>query len=172
MQGLTRNNNLSDLADPIKARANLGLADLDYRRIKGLWSIANLNNLCFQRIARSSSNFQVQLNTIGTALAGVSPSAYASRSGDTLTGTWTNVGLISAGSIMIGGSLATPSSDPLFLPSAGSTRIASTKSLSLNYGLNTSALISEGNVVQSKLKVVAATVPILVSGVTYKVETT
>ena len=38
MRGLARKNNLADLPDPLQARRNLGLADADYNRIRGLFT--------------------------------------------------------------------------------------------------------------------------------------
>lgn len=172
MQGLAQKNNLSDLLSPVQARANLGLADADYKRVKGLYAVAGLSNLCFQRIAGATGNFQAQLNAANSVLAGVDLSLYALRSGDVLTGVWSNAGFITAGSVVMGGVAATPASDPLFSKSAGSLRISALSSMTLGYGLNTSAILSEGNIAASTLKQMASTMPISVSGTTYRIETT
>jgi hypothetical protein len=112
--GLVRKNNLSDLPSPEQARINLGLATADYNRIRGLYASAGVSNVDVQRIAGSLGNYQGQINSLNSTTSGVNATLYANKAGDTLTGTWTNTGRISAIRIRQSGTTPTPSSDALF----------------------------------------------------------
>lgn len=169
-RGLARKNNLGDLTDPQKALANLGLAVADYNRIRGLYAVG-LTNTAIQRIASSTSNFQSQINSMNSVLSGIDPGLYANRTGDTLTGTWTNIGTISAQSFVSGGTL-NPSNDALFVCGPRSARIAALFSIELPNGLYVRELVSEGNAIQSTEKPTASSMPLVVSGTTYRIETT
>lgn len=172
MRGLARQNNLSDLENPIQARINLGLATADYNRIRGLYAVAGLSNLSLQRIAGSTSNFQSQINAVSTTLAGIDANLYANKSGDTLTGTWTNSGSIQAGSFVVGGSTLTPSTDSLFTQTSGSLALSANQAITMGYGLTVYGLVASGTVTASAQKTLANTLPVTINGLTYRLETT
>lgn len=172
MRGLARNNNLSDLTNPIQARTNLGLSTADYNRIQGLWAVSGFSNLRLQRIAGSTGNYQNQINYANTTLAGINTALYANRSGDTLTGTWSNTGRITAGSLVVNGVTLSPSTDSLFTQNSGSFNLSATQFISMSSGLTVDGLVSDGAVTVSTLKPIANALTISINGVPYKLETT
>ena len=113
-RGLVRKNNLSDLPSAEQARVNLGLATADYNRIRGLYTSAGVSHLDVQRIAGSTGNFQLQINVLAPAASGVVFVPYVARSGDTISGVWTNTGYIQPGSLVASGVTLSGSSDSLF----------------------------------------------------------
>jgi hypothetical protein len=170
-RGLVRKNNLSDLPDPAQARRNLGLADADYNRIRGLYSSAGVSNVDVQRIAGSTGNYQAQINSINATVSGIVPDLYANKTGDTLTGSWTNTGRISAVSIRQSGVTPTPSADALFTHDyQGGQFQLNTATMVANSGLTVENFVDGGGVVFASGVVTNKLVPISIGGVPYFLE--
>ena len=170
-RGLVRKNNLSDLPSAEQARINLGLATADYNRIRGLFTSAGVSNVDVQRIARSTSNFQGQINGLTTTLSGIIPSLYVSRSGDTISGSWSNTGYIQPGSLVQSGVTLSGSSDSLFtLTVSGLSYALSTSTLTTNAGLTVQGLKDNGGVIFASGVVVNKRVPININGRPYFLE--
>lgn len=170
-RGLVRKNNLSDLPSPEQARINLGLATEDYNRIRGLFTSAGVSNVDVQRIAGSTSNFQLQIDGLTTTLSGIIPSLYVTRSGDTVSGTWTNTGYIQPSSLVQSGVTLSGSSDSLFtLTVSGLSFALSTSTLTMNSGVTIQGLKDNGSVVFASGVVANKLVPISINGVPYFLE--
>lgn len=170
-KGLVRKNNLSDLENAEQARFNLGLASADYNRIRGLYTSAGVSNVDVQRIARSTSNFQQQIDSLNASLSGIVPSLYVSRSGDTITSGWTNQGYIQPGSLIQSGTTLSGSSDSLFtLTVSGLSYSLSTSALVCNLGLTVQSLVDNGSVVFASGVVVNKRVPVRINGRSYFLE--
>lgn len=170
-RGLVRKNNLSDLPSPEQARINLGLATADYNRIRGLFTSAGVSNVDVQRIAGSTSNFQLQIDGLTTTLSGIVPSFYVTRSGDTVSGTWTNTGYIQPGSLVQSGVTLSGSSDSLFtLTVSGLSFALSTSTLTMNSGVTVQGLKDNGSVIFASGVVANKLVPININGVPYFLE--
>jgi hypothetical protein len=170
-RGLVRKNNLSDLPSAEQARINLGLATADYNRIRGLFTSAGVSNVDVQRIARSTSNFQGQINGLTTTLSGIVPSLYVSRSGDTISGSWANTGYTQPGSLVQSGVTLGGSSDSLFtLTVSGLSYALSTSTLTTNAGLTVQGLKDNGGVIFASGVVVNKRVPININGRPYFLE--
>jgi hypothetical protein len=170
-RGLVRKNNLSDLPDAIQARTNLGLATADYNRIRGLFTSAGVSNVDVQRIARSASNFQQQINSIAATVSGIAPSLYVDRTGDSITGEWNNIGRMSAVSIRQSGTTPAPSSDALFTHEyqEGNFRLT-TSTVTINTGLTVENLVDGGSMVLGSGITPNARVPISIGGVPFFLE--
>ena len=170
-RGLVRKNNLSDLENAEQARINLGLASADYNRIRGLYTSAGVSNVDVQRIARSTSNFQQQIDSLSASLSGIVPSLYVTRSGDTITSGWTNQGYIQPGSLIQSGVTLGGSSDSLFtLTVSGLSYSLSTSALVCNLGLTVQGLVDNGSVVFASGIVPNKRVPIRINGRSYFLE--
>jgi len=170
-RGLVRKNNFSDLPSAEQARINLGLATADYNRIRGLFTSAGVSNVDVQRIAGSTSNFQGQINGLTATLSGIIPSLYVSRSGDTISGSWTNTGYIQPGSLVQSGVTLSGSSDSLFtLTVSGLSYALSTSTLTTNAGLTVQGLRDNGGVIFASGVVVNKRVPININGRPYFLE--
>ena len=170
-KGLVRKNNLSDLDSPEQARINLGLATDDYNRIRGLYTSAGVSNLDVQRIARSTGNFQQQINSLNASLSGIVPSLYVALSGDTIASGWTNRGYIQPGSLVQSGTTLSGSSDSLFtLTVSGLSYSLSTSSLVCNLGLTVQGLVDNGNAAFASGVVADRLVPVSINGVPYFLE--
>jgi len=171
IKGLVRKNNLSDLESPEQARINLGLLTDDYNRIKGLYASAGVSNLEIQRIANSQGNYQTQIDSINTTINSIVPAAYANVSGDTISGTWTNVGQLGAFSVLVSGSPPTASSDSLFThETAGGQFRLTTTTLIANKGLTVERLIASGNTVVASGVVVGKRIPITINNIPFFIE--
>lgn len=170
-RGLVRKNNFSDLDNAEQARINLGLATADYNRIRGLYTSAGISNIDVQRIAGSTGNYQNQLNSLNGTISGIDANLYANKIGDTLTGTWTNAGRISAVSIRQSGTTPTASSDALFTHDyqAGQFQLNAT-SMVANSGLTVEIFVDGGGVVFASGVVPNKLVPIKIGGVPYFLE--
>ena len=169
-RGLVRKNNLSDLPSPEQARINLGLATADYNRIKGLYASAELTPQEIIYIANSSSNFQTQINSLSSVLSGITPALYAERSGDTLTGTWSNIGLIRANSFSTSGTIS-PSIDNLFVHDYQNGNFELTTAvLVANSGITVEQIIDAGNVIMASGVTTNLLVPVKIRGVQYFLE--
>jgi hypothetical protein len=170
-QGLVRKNNLSDLLSPEQARTNLGLATADYERIRGLYTSAGVSNVDVQRLAGSSSNYQQQILSINSIISGIPSSLYVSRSGDTISGEWNNVGSMGAVSVLISGSTISGSSDALFASdfAGGEFRITTT-TLIANSGLTVQRFVDSGNVITATGVVVDTEIPVMINGVQFFIE--
>jgi hypothetical protein len=170
-RGLVRKNNLSDLPSPEQARTNLGLATADYNRIRGLYTSAGVSNVDVQRIARSTGNFQQQINSLNASLSGIVPSLYVALSGDTIASGWTNRGYIQPGNLVQSGTTLSGSSDSLFtLTVAGLSYNLSTSSLVCDLGLTIQGLADNGNVAFASGVVADRLVPVSINGVPYFLE--
>ena len=170
-RGLVRKNNLSDLENAEQARINLGLASADYNRIRGLYTSAGVSNVDVQRSARSTSNFQQQIDSLNASLSGIVPSSYVTRSGDTIASGWTNQGYIQPGSLIQSGVTLSGSSDSLFtLTVSGLSYSLSTSSLVCNLGLTVQSLVDNGSVVFASGVVANKRVPISINGRPYFLE--
>jgi hypothetical protein len=170
-RGLVRKNNLSDLENAEQARINLGLASADYNRIRGLYTSAGVSNVDVQRIARSTSNFQQQIDSLNASLSGIVPSLYVTRSGDTITSGWTNQGYIQPGRLVQSGTTLSGSSDSLFtLTVAGLSYSLSTSTLVCNLGLTVQGLTDNGNVIFASGVVANRRIPVRINGVPYFLE--
>jgi hypothetical protein len=170
-RGLVRTNNLSDLPDPIQARTNLGLATADYNRIRGLFASAGVSNVDVQRIAGSTSNFQQQINSISATVSGIDLSLYVDRTGDTITGEWTNIGRISAVSILQSGTTPSPSSDALFTHEyqEGNFRLT-TSTVNFAQGLTVEQFVDRGSVVLGSGISPDTLIPISIGGISFFLE--
>jgi hypothetical protein len=170
-RGLVRNNNLSDLPNPIQARANLGLATADYNRIRGLFTSAGVSNIDVQRLAGSTSNFQQQINSINATISGIVPSLYVDRTGDSITGEWTNIGRMSAVFIRQSGTTPSPSTDALFTHEyqEGNFRLTAS-TLTINTGLTVENFVDGGSMVLGSGITPNARVPISIRGVPFFLE--
>jgi hypothetical protein len=170
-RGLVRKNNLSDLPDPVQARTNLGLATADYNRIRGLFTSAGVSNVDVQRIARSTSNFQQQINSISATISGINLSLYVDRTGDSITGEWNNVGRMSAVSIRQSGTTPSPSSDALFTHDyqGGNFRLTAS-TVTINTGLTVENFVDGGSMVLASGITPNARVPISIGGVPFFLE--
>lgn len=171
-RGLVRKNNLSDLTDPVQARVNLGLQTPDYRRIRGLFLSSGVSNLDVQKIANSSSNFQAQINSSTALLVTITPALYANKAGDTLSGTWTNIGKIGASGIVVSGITLSGSSDALFSRSLplSSLQLETASGVVMPSGLAINNLASSGNTVIESGKTAGSYLNLQVKGVPYRVE--
>lgn len=170
-KGLVRNNNLSDLENAEQARINLGLATADYNRIRGLYASAGVSNVDVQRIAGSTGNYQNQLDSLNSTISGIDASLYANKTGDTLTGTWTNTGRISAVIVRQSGVTPSPSSDALFTHDyQGGQFQLNAATIVVNSGITVENFIDSGNVVFASGVVTNKLVPIMIGGVPYFLE--
>jgi len=170
-RGLVRNNNLSDLPSPEQARINLGLSNEDYDAIKGLYIGIGLRASDVQRIARSASNYQLQVDVTSATLSGIVASDFVANAGDTITGTWTNTGFIQSTAVIQSGSTLAASSDALFtLSASGLSYSLSTASLTMASGLTVQALRDNGSVVFASGVVTNKLVPIKIRDVQFFVE--
>jgi hypothetical protein len=171
-RGLVRKNNLSDLLDPIQARVNLGLQTPDYRRIRGLFLSSGVSNVEVQRIANSSSNFQAQIDASTAILATITPALYADKTGDTLTGTWTNQGKIGASGLVVSGAVLSGSIDSLFSRSSplSSLQLETASGVTMPSGLRLNNLVGSGNISVESGKTIANYMSIEVAGVPYRLE--
>ena len=170
-RGLVRKNNLSDLTSATQARINLGLATADYNRIRGLYTSAEVSHVDVQRIAGSISNYQDQINNINAIVSSINPSLYANRLGDSLSGTWTNIGRIGAINITVSGSVPSASTDALFVHDyQGGMFELTTTSIDAPSGLTVEAISDGGGVVFASGVVTDRLVPISIGGVPYFLE--
>jgi hypothetical protein len=170
-RGLVRKNNLSDLSSSEQARTNLGLTTADYNRIRGLFTSAGVSNVDVQRIASSTGNFQQQIDGLTITLSGIVPSLYVSRSGDTVSGTWTNTGYIQPSRLVQSGVILGSSSDALFtLSVSGLSYALSTSTLTMNSGLTVQGLRDNGGVVFASGVVANKLVPMQINGRPYFLE--
>lgn len=170
-KGLVRKNNLSDLESAEQARINLGLANADYDRIRGLYTSAGVSNFDIQCLARSTGNYQAQINSINATLGGIVPSAYANVSGDTISGTWSNVGAMGAVSVLVSGSTISASSDALFVHDSGGGQFRlTTTTLIASNGLTVERLVDNGNVVVASGVIAGKRIPVMINGVPFFLE--
>jgi hypothetical protein len=96
---------------------------------------------------------------------------YVSRSGDTVSGTWTNIGYIQPGSLVQSGVTLSGSSDALFtLSVSGLSYALSTSTLTMNSGLTVQGLRDNGGVVFASGVVANKLVPMRINGVPYFLE--
>jgi len=170
-RGLVRKNNLSDLPSAEQARTNLGLATADYNRIRGLYASAGVSNFEVQRIAGSTGNYQQQINTINATVSGIIPALYADRAGDSLSGTWTNIGRISAINIRQSGTTPAESTDALFAHDyqGGEFRL-STSTMVAPSGLTVENISDGGGVVLGSGITTNKLVPITIGSIPYFLE--
>lgn len=170
-RGLVRKNNLSDLPSAEQARINLGLATADYNRIRGLYTSAGVSHLDVQRIAGSTSNFQLQIDGLAPAASGVVFVPYVARSGDTVSGVWTNTGYIQPGSLVASGVTLSGSFDSLFaLTVSGLSFALSTSTLTMNSGLTIQGLKDNGGAVLASGVVANKLIPVRINGRPYFLE--
>jgi hypothetical protein len=170
-RGLVRNNNLSDLPSVEQARINLGLATVDLNRIRGLFSSAGVLPSDVQRIAGSTANYQQQVNSINTTISGIVPALYVEKTGDFISGAWTNTGVMSAVSVLISGSTPQASSDALFVHDyqAGQFELT-TATMTAASGLTVETVVDRGGVVFASGVVTNKLVPLKIGGVQFFLE--
>ena len=170
-KGLVRKNNLSDLPSPEQARINLGLATADYNRIRGLYSSAGVSNYDVQRIADSTGNYQQQIDAINATVSGITPALYADKAGDTISGVWTNIGLISAIDIRVSGITPQSSNDSLFVYDYQQSDFRlTTSAMVAPLGLTVEAIGDGGGVVFASGVLTNKLVPIMIAGVQFFLE--
>ena len=171
-RGLVKTNNLSDLQHAEQARINLGLATNDYLAIKGLFISSGVSNLDIQKIANSTSNFQGQIDSAITLLATIDPSLYANKTGDTLTGTWSNQGAIGASGIIASGITLSGSSDALFSRSSplSSLGLETLSGVTIASGISVNNLTASGNIITTSGIVATSNMRIQVNGVNFRIE--
>ena len=170
-RGLVRKNNLSDLPSPEQARINLGLATADYNRIRGLFQSAGVTNIDVQRIAGSAGGYQAQINSINSTISGIIPALYANRAGDTLSGTWTNIGRMNAVNITVSGSPPAQSTDALFVHDyqGGEFRLTASAMVAPS-GLTVESISDGGGVVFASGVTTNKLVPITIGSIPYFLE--
>jgi hypothetical protein len=170
-RGLVRKNNLSDLPSPEQARTNLGLATADYNRIRGLYASAGVSNFDIQRIAGSAGNYQQQINSINGIVSGIVPALYANRAGDTLSGTWTNIGRMNAVNITVSGNTPAQSTDALFVHDyqGGEFRLTASAMVAPS-GLTVESISDGGGVVFASGVTTDKLVPITIGSIPYFLE--
>ena len=170
-RGLVRKNNLSDLPSPEQARINLGLATADYNRIRGLFQSAGVTNIDVQRIAGSAGGYQAQINSINSTISGIIPALYANRAGDTLSGTWTNIGRMNAVNITVSGSPPAQSTDALFVHDyqGGEFRLTASAMVAPS-GLTVESISNGGGVVFASGVTTNKLVPITIGSIPYFLE--
>jgi hypothetical protein len=170
-RGLVRKNNLSDLPSPEQARINLGLATADYNRIRGLFQSAGVTNIDVQRIAGSAGGYQAQINSINSTISGIIPALYADRAGDTLSGTWTNIGRMNAVNITVSGNPPAQSTDALFVHDyqGGEFRLTASAMVAPS-GLTVESISDGGGVVFASGVVTNKLVPITIGSIPYFLE--
>lgn len=170
-EGLLRNNNLSDLPDREQAVRNLGLDPRDVVRIRGVAYPGGVTAANVQRIARSSGNFQQQLDTQNQALNTIDPSGYVLRAGDTISGTWTSYGFIQA-DVLYSGSVqrVPPSSDSLFSYNRDGQFELTATTITYASGLNTYNITDYNNTITSGVLTPNKTFPVKINGVLYNLE--
>lgn len=171
VRGLVRNNNLSDLPSPEQARINLGLATIDYNRIRGLFQSAGVTNVDIQRIAGATSNYQQQINSINATISGIVPALYVNKTGDLISGIWQNTGIMSAVAIRVSGATPQASSDTLFTHDyqAGQFELTTT-TMTAASGLTVERIVNKGGVVFASGVVTDKLVPIRIGGVPFFLE--
>ena len=170
-RGLVRKNNLSDVPSPEQARINLGLATADYNRIRGLYASAGVSNFDIQRIAGSAGNYQQQINSINGTVSGIVTALYADRAGDTLSGTWTNIGRMNAVSIKVSGITPAESTDALFVHDyqGGVSRLTASAMVAPS-GLTVESISDGGGVVLASGVTTNKLVPITIGSIPYFLE--
>ena len=170
-RGLVRNNNLSDLPSAEQARINLGLATIDLNRIRGLFTSAGVLSSDVQRIAGAAANYQQQINSINATVSGIVPALYVEKAGDSISGAWTNTGIMSAVSVLVSGSTPQASSDALFAHDyqAGQFELATT-TMTAASGLTVETLVDRGGVVFASGVVTNKLVPLKIGGVQFFLE--
>jgi len=171
-RGLVRKNNLSDLENEERARINLGLQTNDYKRIRGLFLSSGITNVDVQRIANSSTNFQQQVNTSTALLATIVPALYANKTGDTLTGTWTNRGAIGASGVIVSGVTLSGGTDNLFLRSSplSSLGLETASGVTMPNGLSLNNLTSSGNVIIQSGITANSYMAIAINNIPYRID--
>lgn len=171
-RGLVKKNNLSDLQNVEQARTNLGWATQDYIAIRGLYVSSGVRNTDIQKIANSNGNFQSQINASTTSLTSIVPALYASQSGDTLTGTWTNQGAINANAIINNGTTLSGSISALFSRSLplSSFGLETLSGITIASGVSVDRLLVSDNMIVSSGISETSKISIQVNGVDYKID--
>ena len=170
-RGLVRNSNLSDLPSAEQARINLGLATIDLNRIRGLFTSAGVLPSDVQRIAGSAANYQQQINSINATVSGIVPALYVEKAGDSISGAWTNTGIMSAVSVLVSGSTPQASDDALFVHDyqAGQFELTTT-TMAAASGLTIESLVDRGGVVFASGVVTNKLVPLSIGSIPYFLE--
>lgn len=171
-RGLVKKNNLGDLQSAEQARINLGLATSDYLAIKGLFISSGVSNLDIQKIANSTGNFQAQVDNATALLATINPSLYANKTGDTLTGTWSNQGAIRASGLIVSGITFSGSSDALFSRSSplSSFGLETLSGVTIASGISVNSLVASGNIITSSGIAATSNMRIQVNGLDFRIE--
>lgn len=174
-RGLVRSENLRDLPNRDTALQNLQISIQDVERIQGAAFPYGVQPQNVQRIAASSGNFQQQVDTYSQALYGLNSNVgsgiYVRRSGDQITGTWTNSqGFIQASGIYVNGVAATPSTDSLFSHAADGTFEITTTVLRCASGITVERIIDHNNIVMSGTLTPNLIYPVTINGVSYNIE--
>ena len=173
--GLVRDNNLSDLPNRDEALRNLGISIEDVERIRGAAFPYGVKPTDVQRITASSGNFQGQLDDLNSDINDLNDfivaNSYVRRSGDTISGTWTNTGgYIQASGLYQNGAAVTPSTDSLFSHAGDGTFEITTSVLRCPSGVTVERFIDHDNVIMSGTLVPNLLYPITLNGVSYHIE--
>lgn len=174
-RGLVRSENLRDLPNRDAALVNLGISIADAERIQGAAFPYGVQPQNVQRITASSGNFQQQIDTYSQTLYGlnsnVASGVYVRRTGDQITGTWTNSqGFIQASGIYQNGVAVSPSTDSLFSHAADGTFEITTAVLRCASGITVERIINHDNIVMSGTLTPNLIYPVKINGTTYNIE--
>jgi hypothetical protein len=132
---------------------------------------AGISNKEVQLIAGSIANYQVQLDGATAALSGIVLDNFVSRSGDTISGTWTNAGTIGAQQVVFSGGTPTASTCAVFTHQSGEGQFRLTaSSVTANNGITVERFVDSGNTVVASGVVPTRRIPITIAGTTYFME--
>jgi hypothetical protein len=132
---------------------------------------SGISNREVQYIVGSTVNYQNQLTSANASLSGITLDNAVSRSGDTISGTWTNTGAIGAQQVVFSGGTPTASTCAVFTHQSGEGQFRLTaSSVTANNGIRVERLVDSGNTVVASGVVPTRRIPITIAGTTYFME--
>jgi hypothetical protein len=132
---------------------------------------SGISNREVQYIAGSTANYQNQLTSANASLSGITLDNAVSRSGDTISGTWTNTGSVGAQQVVFSGGTPTASTCAVFTHQSGEGQFRLTaSSVTANNGITVERLVDSGNTVVASGVVPTRRIPITIAGTTYFME--